>query len=234
MNIKEKRRAFTEKHKKGVAIASLIAVLIFCGAVGWFIGRPMIEFVSEPEKFRAWVDGKGVFGRIAFIGMVFFQTVIALVPGEPVEIGAGYAFGAVEGAFLCLAGMALGSVAVFLLVRKFGIKFVEVFFPYEKIKNLKFIQNERKRNLLIFAVFLLPGTPKDLLTYFAGLTEIKPVYFVILTSIARIPSVISSTLGGNALGKEKYITAVIVFAVTLLLSGAGLFIYNKITSEKKE
>ncbi len=234
MSIKEKRQEFKEKHKKGVALTSFVLMLLFCGAVTWFIGRPLVDFVSEPEKFRVWVDKSGFFGRIAFIGMVFFQTVIALVPGEPMEIGAGYAFGAVEGALLCLAGMALGSVVVFSLVRKFGIKFVEVFFPFEKIRSLKFLQNERKRNLLIFAVFLLPGTPKDLLTYFAGLTEIKLIHFIVLTSIARIPSVISSTLGGNALNKENYITAITVFAVTLLLSGAGLLIYNKITKHKNQ
>lgn len=233
MSIREKRQEFTEKHRKAAAIISLILVLVFCGAITWFIGRPMVDFVSEPEKFRAWVDSKGIFGKIAFVGMVFFQTVIAFVPGEPMEIGAGYAFGAIEGSLLCLLGMALGSVAVFSLVRKFGIKFVEVFFPYEKIKGLKFLKNEKKRDLLIFAVFLLPGTPKDLLTYFAGLTEIKLIYFLILTSIARIPSVISSTLGGNALNKENYITAIIVFAVTLLLSGAGLLVYRKITARKK-
>ena len=60
----------------------------------------MIEFVSEPEKFRLWVNSHGFFGKIAFVGMVFFQVVLALIPGEPLEIGAGYAFGAVEGTIL--------------------------------------------------------------------------------------------------------------------------------------
>ena len=193
----------------------------------------MINFVSEPEKFRNWVDSKGVLGKIAFVGMVFFQVVIALVPGEPLVIGAGYAFGAFEGTLLCLAGTFLGSMVVFFLVRRFGIKFVEVFFSYDKIKNLKFLQNPKRRDLLIFTVFFLPGTPKDLLTYFAGLTEIEITTFLIMTTIARIPSILTSALGGNALGSQKYITAIAVFAVTLIISGLGLIIYNKLANRKK-
>ena len=188
---------------------------------------------SQPDLFRDWVNSKGVFGKIAFVGMVFFQVVIALVPGEPLEIGAGYAFGAVQGTLLCLMGTFLGSIVVFLLVRKFGIKFVEIFFGEKKIKKLKFLKNPKKRDLLIFTVFFLPGTPKDLLTYFVGLTEIKLTIFLAMTTIARIPSILTSTLGGNALGTQKYITAIIVFALTLIISGAGFLIYNKISDRKK-
>ena len=49
----------------------------------------MIRFVSEPEKFRLWVDEHGIWGRLAFIGMVIFQIIVAIIPGEPLEIGAG-------------------------------------------------------------------------------------------------------------------------------------------------
>ena len=107
----------TKKQKNIVGIAIFILFLGFCGVVGFVIGKPMIEFVSRPEGFRAWVDSHGIFGRIAFIGMTVFQVVIALVPGEPLEIGAGYAFGAVEGTILCLIGIGLGGVLVLFLVK---------------------------------------------------------------------------------------------------------------------
>lgn len=120
----------------------------------------MLEFVSEPEKFRAFVDEKGFFGKIIFVFMVAFQVVIALVPGEPLEIGAGYAFGALEGTVLCVIGITLGSMAVFFLVRRFGIRLVEVFFSREKIQSLRFLKNSKKRNIIIFAVFFCQEHPK--------------------------------------------------------------------------
>ena len=157
-----------------------------------------------------------------------FQVLIALVPGEPLEIGAGYAFGAVEGTILCVIGVTLGSLLVFGLVRRFGMRLVEVFFDTGKIKQLKFLQNEKRLDLITFLVFFLPGTPKDLLTYFVGLTDIKLSKFIFIVSLARLPSIITSTVGGSALGIKRYELAAIVFGVTVVISLLGLFIYNRI------
>ena len=222
----------TEKQKRIIAIINLALFLVFCGVVAWFIGRPMINFVSEPEKFRAWVEERGILGKLSFIGMMFFQVVIALVPGEPLEIGAGYAFGTVEGTILCVIGITLGSIFVFVLVKRFGIKFVEIFFSREKIQSLKFLRDKRKRNILLFTIFFLPGTPKDLLTYFVGLTDIKLSHIIFLSSVARLPSVITSAIGGNALGGGEYVSAITVFAITIVLSILGFLIYNYISKKR--
>ncbi len=221
----------TENKRKILSAMAIILFIIFCAVVGWFIGRPMIEFVSTPQEFRAWVDSSGIMGRIYFILMVMFQVVIAFVPGEPLEIGAGYAFGAVEGTLLCLIGISLGSFIVFALVKKFGIKLVEVFFTFEKIKSAKFLQNRKKVALIVFLMFFLPGTPKDLLTYFVGLTNIKWKHFFIIATIARIPSVVTSTVGGSLLGTQKYTFAVIVFSVTLIISAVGWVAYKRMSEE---
>ena len=100
----------TDRQKKIWGIATVIGLVVFMGLLCWFVGRPMIRFVSEPEKFRLWVDEHGIWGRLAFIGMVIFQIIVAIIPGEPLEIGAGYAFGAVEGTILCLIGAVLVGV----------------------------------------------------------------------------------------------------------------------------
>ena len=115
---------------------------------------------------------------------------------------------------------------VFLFVRRFGIKAVEVFFSREKIRSLRFLQNQKKLNLWVFIIFAIPGTPKDLLCYFVGLTEMRFANWMLIISVARIPSVITSTIGGNALGMKNYLFAIIVFAATMLLSAAGILIYR--------
>ena len=130
---------------------------------------------------------------------------------------------------LCLVGAALGSVIIYGLTKQFGIRMVEAFVSREKIQSLKFLQNTKKLNILIFILFFIPGTPKDLFTYFIGLTPMKLRTFLILSSIARIPSVISSTIGGEALGLQNYTFAIAVFILTAAISGIGLLIYRKIT-----
>ncbi len=227
------RSKLSEKGKKILSVISVILLLLFIGAVTLLIGKPMIEFVSEPEEFRAWVSDKGILGKLCFVGMVFFQVVLALIPGEPLEIGGGYAFGAVEGTILTVIGTVLGSITVFYLVKKWGIKLCEVFFSREKLLSLKILKNKKRRDILVFLIFFLPGTPKDLVTYFLGLTDIKLGTVLFLSGIARLPSIITSTLGGDALGVKKYTTAIIVFGVTLAISGVGVFIYKKITEKRR-
>ena len=223
-----------EKKRKKWGIACLLAVVAFMGLIFFFVGRPMISFVSEPDKFRLWVEGNGIWGKIAFVLMMAFQVVIAIIPGEPLEIGAGYAFGSVWGTVLCLAGTWLGGTVVFLVVKKWGLKIVSFFFSEEKLKSFKFLKNERRLHVLAFILFLIPGTPKDILTYVFAMTPISYARWILITTVARLPSVVTSTIGGNALGMQNYQFAVAVFAVTMVVSAVGVFIYNRILKVRKK
>lgn len=218
------------KQKKVISIAAIVIFVIFSVGVFWFVGRPMLEFVSEPDKFRLWVNSHGIWGRFAFGGMMALQIVIAIIPGEPLEIGAGYAFGIFEGTLLCMAGALVGSIIVFSFVRYFGVKAVEVFYPKEKIQSLKIMKNKKKLNMLTFFFFLLPGTPKDLMTYVVGLTTMKLSTWILITGIARFPSIITSTIGGDALGMKNYQFAVIVFAITIAVSIIGIVVYQRMNA----
>ena len=232
MKRKRERAQLTEAHKKKIYLFAIIVALIFIGAVGYLVGKPMVEFVREPERFRAWVDSSGFVSRVIFVGMVVFQLIIALIPGEPLEMGAGYAFGAVEGTILCIIGCVIGSALVFLFVRRFGVKLVEVFFPREKIRSLRFLQDSRRLNLLTFIVFFIPGTPKDLLSYFIGLTDMKLGTWLLITAVARIPSIVTSTVTGDALGLKNYQFAIIAFGVTLALSLLGILVYRRLSARR--
>jgi uncharacterized membrane protein YdjX (TVP38/TMEM64 family) len=219
-------------HQKLFSVLAVLTFLAFCVAIGYFVGRPMLKFVSEPEQFRLWVDGHGFLGRLAFIGMMALQVIFALIPGEPLEIGAGYAFGFWEGTLLCMIGIILGSSLVFGMTRKWGTRVVALFFSMEKIQSLKFLQDSKRLHILTFFLFFIPGTPKDLLTYVAGLTPITLKTYLLISNVARIPSVVTSTIGGNALGEQRYAFAVVTFAIVATVSVVGLFIYRHITARK--
>ena len=99
----------TEKQQKRIWLLCAAVFLVFCTWVGWFIGVPMIRMAEEPDAFRLWVDSHGILGRIVFVSMVIIQVLVAFIPGEPVELLAGYAFGVIEGSLLTMAGFLLGS-----------------------------------------------------------------------------------------------------------------------------
>ena len=222
------RREISPRQQRAIGIAAIAVLALFALLVGWRVGVPMVRFASEPEKFRLWVQQNGLMGQLAYMGMVFLQVIVALIPGEPLEIAGGYAFGAVEGTLLCLAAGTVGSMAVFFLVRRFGVRLVEAFFPKAELKKLRFLQSSPRRDVLFLLIFMIPGTPKDLLCYFAGLTDMRPGLWLLICSLGRLPSIVTSTVGGNALGTESYIFAIAVFVITLALSIAGLVAFRKI------
>lgn len=218
----------TDKHKKIVSIIGIIIFVLLFVIVGWFIGKPMVEHIEEPEKFKQWVSGYGMWSWLVCIGIMVLQIIVAIIPGGFVEIGAGYAFGTVIGSALCLIGSMIGCVIVFQFVRLFGVKIIEAFFSLDKIRSLRFLQEERKRNVLAFIIFLIPGMPKDLISYFMGLTEMKLGTWIIISTIARAPAIIVSCMSGSALGEQDYITSAIVFVALVLLTALGAFMYKKL------
>ena len=146
----------------------------------------------------------GALGPLAFVAIRTVQTVVKIIPAEPLEIGAGYAFGSWWGMALCMLGTAIGSLIIIGLTKLFGMRMVEVFVPREKLQSFRFLQNTKKLNLLLFIIFLIPGTPKDLITYFVGVTPVNPFAFLLLTGIARIPSILSSTVR-QRIGRAQFL-----------------------------
>lgn len=216
------------RRKRRIAAGLLAAAVVACVVICKFVGAPLLKFLSDSEALRSWVDSRGWTARLAFVGMVILQVILAFIPGEPFEVAAGFAFGVTEGTILSIAAAAVGSVITFALVRKFGMRLVRIFFSEEKINSVKFLKTSEARNFLFLIIYMLPGTPKDLLGYFAGLTDIPFPIFCLICTLGRIPSVITSTISGNALGTKSYGAAIITFAITLAISGIGLLIYNKI------
>ena len=224
----------TEKHKKVIYILAIVIFLAFMGLVAWFLGRPMLALAEDPNAFRAWVDSAGLWGRLLFVGMVVLQVVVAFIPGEPIELAAGYAFGFWEGSLLTLAGFVLGSWLVFALVRRFGVKLVEVFFPQNKLNEIKFLQNPKKTRIVTLLLMLIPGTPKDMLSYFAGLTKLTTAQWLGIVIIGRLPSLVTSTITGAAAGERNYVLTAISLAVTLVITAAGIWYYRRLTRQEKE
>lgn len=222
------KRELTQKQQKTLVGISLLIALAFFVAVAIFVGIPMIRFISDPQRFRAWVAERGFWGKVAFVGMKTLKVIICIIPGEPLELAAGYAFGTWEGMVLCVIGTTIGSIVTFTLVRIYGISIARVFFTQEKLDTLRFLKSSRKRDAILFFMNVIPGTPKDLLNYFAGLTDMNFWLWVFICSVGRIPSVITSTICGDAFGQKRYGFAIVVLVATLAIGGLGLLVYNKV------
>ncbi len=224
--MKTNERPPMKKSRASIILSIVSAVFLLLTGIGIVL---MWKYLRDPAVIREAIGEHYLLGAIAMILISAIQVVVALIPGEFVEIAAGYVFGSWLGSLLCLTGIVLGSCTAILLVRRFGRKFVYVFYPQEKLESLPILNDPAKRNILTFILFVIPGTPKDLFTYAIGLTNMSIPLYILLTTVARFPSVILSTLSGNAMGTKKYTSALIFLIVTAVVSGIGLLIYNAIS-----
>lgn len=214
----------------------ILSILVFAAVLvllTFFFSKVLSPYLGSTEELRTFLNSYGWKGYLILMGLQCLQVVVALIPGEVIELGAGYAYGAVRGTAICLIGVAISSALIFLLVKRIGVSLVEMFMPREKIHQLRFINNEKKLKRVVFLLFFIPGTPKDILTYFVGLTNMTLSEFLSITMIARIPSVLSSTISGQMLGDENFLTAGIVYAITGVLSVLGYLLYNRIVQKRQ-
>ena len=223
LDYKKKRKLFA-----GVSLA-IIAILISLATL--LVWRWLSSF--SKSEFTEYIASFGLYAPLVLFSLQVLQVFVALIPGELLESGAGLCFGPLWGTLICYAGVAVGTILIFLLTRKFGIRLAEVFISREKLNSLKFIKTERRRDSLIFIIFLIPGTPKDLITYFVGLTDIRLSAFLAISLTARIPSVLTSTVGGHLLATGRYLSAGILYAATAAVSILGLIIYKSIIKKRQ-
>ncbi len=222
------------RRRRAVTIGSLLIIAALFLALTWILYRQLQRIGSTPANFKSFIESFGFAGVLVALGIQIIQVIIALVPGELVEIGLGSAFGAVQGTLLCMLGVALASTVVFLATKRWGVRLVELFFSREKIDGLWFINSEKKLKRTVFLLFFIPGTPKDLLTYFVGLTRMNLSDFLAISLLARIPSVVTSTIGGNLISEREYVAAAVLFAVTGAVSVLGLLLYDRIVKYKAQ
>ena len=229
--LSDKQFEETKRYSKRYA-ATVLSIISLVLAVATVVGAILLhEYIDDLEAFA---NEHIVLGAVIFMAVCAVQVVFAFIPGEVVEVAAGVLFGPWWGTLFCLVAETVGSVIVILLVRKFGRKFVESLYPREKIDALPIFNDRKKRNTFIFLLFAIPGTPKDFLTYIIGLTKVSIPAYILLTFFARIPSVITSTFAGSSIGEGKIIQAVIIFAVTAVISGVGYLIYLSIQKKSNK
>ena len=225
--------------KRAKAFKYVLLVVVIAVIIGLIVYLfPVVRNLSTPEgqlKFKNQVASMGALGYLALFGLQFAQIFLIIIPGEPIEILAGMCYGGIGGLIFITISAFIITTIIFFAVRKFGRRFVYSFCSKEridKIENSKLFKNPKKIEFIMLILFLIPGTPKDLLVYLAGLLPLKPLRFILISTFARIPSVVSSTFAGSNLVAGNWKFSVIIYAVTFLIVGIMIFIINKFDKDK--
>ena len=209
--------------RRRLIIVLIAAVMMGTAAI---IVMPWMKTLYDPalrDRFTEYVDSLGFFGPLLMFGIQLMQVIIAIIPGEPVELMAGALYGGLGGLAMCLAGSVIASAGIFFVMRTFGKTLLERLFPRRKLEEFGFMKDSRRLEAVTLVLFLVPGTPKDMLTYVAGTTPIPMARFLIISTFARIPSVVSSTFIGDTVLSGRWHAAVIITVATFIVGMLGIY-----------
>ena len=222
-----------EKEKRGRWV--LLGAGAFFFLVGGLAGLPVFRWL-RPAGVGVLVPvaggGGGGGGVGAVLGIQILQIVIAIIPGEPIELAAGAMYGAFGGLALCLLGCLAGSAAVFLVVRKKGRAAFERTSLGRQLREYRFLQDEARLEGIVFLLYFIPGTPKDILIYVCGLSPLPLGRFLLLSTLARIPSVITSTWAGASFAENDLGLTLGIFAFTGLLGLGGIWFQRRFLAKR--
>ena len=230
-----------EKRNKTIKIIIfIITIMILIGCTIYLY--PIMKELLKPEgreNLKIEIQQNGPNGILLLLGLEATQIFLPILPGEPIEILAGMCYGTFGGLIFIMLSVFIVTAMIFFMVRKFGRDFVYTMVSKEKIQkieNSKLFTHPKQIEYIMLILFLLPGTPKDLLTYLAGLLPIKPSRFIVIATLARLPSIISSTYAGATLingnwkiGLLMYVGIFVVVGIAILL--AKKFDKTEITKE---
>jgi len=164
-------------------------LLLFLGLTTWVVVRyygHIWRVVTHPDELQDWVASYGRWGPLVFLGVQILQIVVFVIPGEVVQVAGGYLFGAWGGVGYCVAGAIIGALVVFLAAKWLGRPFVRYLVKAEQFSRLEKVLNRRAGIVTVFVLFLIPGVPKDVLCYVAGLTPMRLGLFLVVSTVARL------------------------------------------------
>lgn len=159
----------------------------------------------------------------AVVGLQVLQVVVFLIPGEVVQIAAGFLFGVLGGAGLSVLGILVGSTVNYWVGRALGTPFVEAVIRRETRRRIDAVLDRRGARVGFFLLFVIPGIPKDILGYVAGSRPLQFSFgpFVLFSMLGRLPGIVGSAMIGAsaAAGRMGISVALLGTAVLLLILG---------------
>ena len=155
-----------------------------------------------------------------------------MIPGEITQFAAGYVFGAWKGFLLSLAGIMLGSAVAYGFGKAAGRPALSKLLGEKTMERLDRAVLSPKAPTAMFLLFLLPGAPKDAMSYGAGVSGFPLGKFVLISGLGRIPALLASTLIGAQVYDRDYASVAITAAAAAAMA-AAFWLYQRKTAKPR-
>ncbi|MGL4484893.1 MAG: TVP38/TMEM64 family protein [Anaerovoracaceae bacterium] len=215
-----------EKYSKMTTKNKLLAFAKFGLLLLIVIGIPAYVFIFHYDLITSFKNIKEVeafvmqyesISALVVLGLQVFQIIVSLLPGQWIQMIAGYLWGAGIGYLLSVAGAFIGTTASFFIAKGLGKDAVHIMFGEKKMANIEARLNSKRAFVIIFLMYLIPGFPKDLIPYAAGVSDVKYPMFILVSLIGRSPAMLGSIIIGSQLAAGSYTIVIILSIIAAIL-----------------
>lgn len=201
--------------KIGIALVTFTSIYLLLRYYG------VTEYIDirNVHKIKEWVSGFGIIAPLVYICFYIVGTLFFL-PGLPITVLSGIAFGPVWGVVYAVIGAIIGVSLAFLVARYVARGLVENWVDgntqFQKIDEK--VEQEGWRILMFTR--LVPIFPFNLQNYAYGLTKIRFMTYVLVSGIFMLPGTIAYVqIGGALVSGEGSLKKTLIY-----LSIAGVLI----------
>lgn len=195
-----------------------IVLAVFIAVVVYLMNKYNFLKGYGPEEIRVFIQKKGILAPIVYVLLLSLLPLL-LFPDSVLVIAGGMLFGLVRGTILTSIGSLIGGVIAFLISRAFGSKVVR------KITKRDLVLFEKYKGysgfFIILLLRLIPLFPFKVVSYSAGLTDMKLRDFCLATVIGSLPGIIVYTNLGdkaNDFGSKGFYVSVVLVVLLFVVS----------------
>lgn len=228
------------KEKRKRQINLILTILKFAVLLFIVIGIPLLVYFNNPEiinhfksleAVNAMLDEYKTGSIFVYIGIQVFQIIVSVIPGQIIQFAAGYAYNFWLGYLFSIIGIGLGTLITFYIAKFLGTDFIHMVFGEERLGRYVERLNSKKGMTILFILFLIPGVPKDMLSYAAGVSEIRFFPFLIINLVARTPALMGTILIGTFFRSHSYVGMYIMIGVAVVMFVLGLIFKDKVMKQ---
>jgi uncharacterized membrane protein YdjX (TVP38/TMEM64 family) len=189
-----------QQEKKGNWTKLIFAAAVVLAVIALMKYFGLFQYVSMQNimNLKAWINGLGAIGPLVYI-LLFIAACLFFLPGLPVAILGGLAFGPIMGTVWASIGSTTGAALAFLVARYVAREMVEGWAQanpiFKKIDDGVAAQGWR----MLMITRLVPVFPFNLQNYAYGLTKIGFPTYVLVSWICMLPGAIAFTFMGGAI-----------------------------------
>ena len=219
----------SSKKKVAIAILKLIFLILIVVLIPLYLYFYQQDFLMRFRDFNdivSFLERYKLQSIPIYIILQIAQIVISVLPGQFFQLAAGYLYTFWPALLFSCIGAFLGTTITFWLAKGLGSDFVHIFFEKDKTEDYVKRLNSKKAYTIVFLLYAIPGIPKDVVSYAAGLSEMKYKPFIILSTIGRIPGMMGSIIIGSMWHKEEYV-GMIILAIIAVVAFCTCIIYRK-------